>query len=176
MAQDLTDANVSAIAAENLPAPTIPPSEVTVPDEPTDDDNVDNYDGIDWKRLPDLQKPHHSLKRTPSFIYKYGYRCQNRVKLEQIIFICKYCHQHKIIDCGGPGRYDISNANTAAQTHLAKNTPGHGYDKNGKITSKKRGQTVLEHLQTLGQYVSQEATNAIINGFNASIFKQAAIN
>ena len=92
MAQDLTDANVSAIAAENLPAPTIPPLEVTVSDELTDDDNVDNYDGIDWKRLPDLQKPHHSLKRTPSFIYKYGYRCRNRVKLEQIIFICKYCH------------------------------------------------------------------------------------
>jgi hypothetical protein len=53
MAQDLTDANVSAIAAENLPAPAIPPSEITVPDELTDDD-VNNYDGINWKRLPDL--------------------------------------------------------------------------------------------------------------------------
>ena len=150
MAQDPTNANMSAIAAENPSAPTISLLEDAAPDQLTDDDNVDNYDGIDWKRLPDLQKPHHSLKRTPSFIYKYGYRCQSRVKLEQIIFICKYCHQHKILDCGGPGRYDISNANTAAQTHLAKNTPGHGYDKNGKITSKKRGQTILKHLQASG--------------------------
>ena len=46
IAQDLTNANVSAIAAENLLAPTIPPSEVTVPNEPTDDDNVNNYNGI----------------------------------------------------------------------------------------------------------------------------------
>ena len=46
MAQDLTDANVSAIAAENLLAPIILPSEVTVPNEPIDDDNVNNYNGI----------------------------------------------------------------------------------------------------------------------------------
>jgi len=71
MAQDPTNANMSAIAAENPLAPTILSSEA----ELVDDNNVDNYDGIDWKRLPDLQKPHYSLKRTPSFIYKYGYRC-----------------------------------------------------------------------------------------------------
>ena len=54
MAQDLTDANVSAIAAENLPAPIIPPSEVTMPNKPIDDNNINNYNGINWKRLPDL--------------------------------------------------------------------------------------------------------------------------
>jgi hypothetical protein len=176
--QNLTSTGISTMATENLSVSSIlllDVAKVTVPDELADEDN---YDGIDWKRLPNLQKPHHSLKRTPSFIYKYGYRCQSRIKLEQIIFICKYCHQHKILDYGGPGRYDISNANTAAQTHLAKNTPGHGYDKNGKITfeSRKRKQTVLEQLQASGQYVSQEAANAIISGFNASTFKQAAID
>ncbi|OCK99281.1 uncharacterized protein K441DRAFT_538289, partial [Cenococcum geophilum 1.58] len=65
-----------------------------------------------------------------------------------IIFICKYCYQHKILNCRGPGRYNILNTNTATQTHLAKNTPGHRYDKNGEIIFelKKRGHTVLQQL------------------------------
>ena len=50
MAQDLTDANVSTMAAENLPAPTILLSEVATPDELADeladDNNVNNYNGI----------------------------------------------------------------------------------------------------------------------------------
>src|SRR2546430_2107683 len=126
MSQDLTEVNLNAIDTENEPTYSITLSETAAaPDDPSDDDapapndddNIDNYDGINWKRLPDLQKPHHSLKRTPSYIYKYGYRCQSRVKFDQIIFICKYCHIHKIIDYGGPGRYDITKANTAAATH-----------------------------------------------------------
>ena len=35
---------------------------------------------------------------------------------------------------------------------------------------------MLEQLQASGQYVSQEAANAIISGFNASAFKQASID
>ena len=54
MVQDFTKANISAIAAENLPAFTIPLSKVTVPNKPTDNNNIDNYNSIDWKQLPDL--------------------------------------------------------------------------------------------------------------------------
>jgi len=53
MAQDPTNANVSAITAENPSAP-ITSSLEAAPDQLIDDDNVDNYNGIDWKRLPDL--------------------------------------------------------------------------------------------------------------------------
>jgi len=35
--------------------------------------NINNYNGINWKRLPDLQKPYYSSKRTPSWIFKYSY-------------------------------------------------------------------------------------------------------
>ena len=52
MAQDFTDANVSAIATENLPALTILLSKVAkvaMPDKLTNNNNVDNYDSINWK-------------------------------------------------------------------------------------------------------------------------------
>jgi hypothetical protein len=41
---------MSAIAAENPLAPIISSSEA----ELIDDDNINNYNGINWKRLPDL--------------------------------------------------------------------------------------------------------------------------
>ena len=50
MAQDPTNANMSAIAVENPSAPII----LSLEAELADDDNVNNYDGINWKRLPDL--------------------------------------------------------------------------------------------------------------------------
>ena len=46
IAQDLTNANVSAIAVENLLAPIILLLEVATPNELTDDDNVNNYNSI----------------------------------------------------------------------------------------------------------------------------------
>ena len=49
IAQDLTNANVSAIAIENLPAPIVLLSEVAAPNKLTDDNNIDNYNGINWK-------------------------------------------------------------------------------------------------------------------------------
>ena len=45
MAQDPTNANVSAIAVENPSAPII----LLLEAELTDDDNINNYDSINWK-------------------------------------------------------------------------------------------------------------------------------
>ncbi|OCK94900.1 uncharacterized protein K441DRAFT_558701, partial [Cenococcum geophilum 1.58] len=73
-------------------------------------------------------------------IFKYSYWCQSRVNINQIVFIYKYCHTYKIINCGGVGQYNITRATLAAAGYLKANTRGHGYNKNGKITfkSKKR--------------------------------------
>ncbi len=49
MAQDPTNANVSAIAAENPSAPTISLLEDAAPDQLIDDNNINNYNGINWK-------------------------------------------------------------------------------------------------------------------------------
>ena len=49
MAQDLTNANISVIAIKNLLVPIILPLEVTMPNEPIDDNNINNYNSINWK-------------------------------------------------------------------------------------------------------------------------------
>ena len=46
MAQDLINANVSAIPVENLSAPIILLLEVTVPNKLIDNNNINNYNSI----------------------------------------------------------------------------------------------------------------------------------
>jgi len=54
MAQDPTNVNISAISVENPLAPTVSLLEAAAPDQLADNDNVNNYNGINWKQLPDL--------------------------------------------------------------------------------------------------------------------------
>lgn len=185
MAEELSQANINALNAGNRINADLTLSKVITPTETSieinsdsKDDGIDRYNGINWKRLPNLMKPHHSLLRTPSWIYKYRYRLQSRVNNKQIIFICKYCHIHRIIDCGGQGRYDITRATSAAAAHLRQNKKGHGVDKHGKITTatEARQSTLLEQVIRSGHHVSQAVANALIGGFDAEAFKQSAVN
>lgn len=105
----------------------------TVPSEPPDndkafDETIFNYDGIEWEHLPGLIKPLTIPKRKPSWIYEYGYRCVLLKDPSQIIFICKYCHIHKL----SSGRFS-GQSTSAAALHLKQRIPGHGVDKHGKI-------------------------------------------
>ena len=54
IAQDPTNANISAIAVKNPLAPTTLLLEAAAPDQLIDEDNVNNYNSINWKQLPDL--------------------------------------------------------------------------------------------------------------------------
>jgi hypothetical protein len=137
----------------------------------------DNYDGIDWPRLPDLQKCAVTLKRGGSWIYRYGYRCQSRKNPSRVFFVCRYCHQHKLIDMGKPGKYDITVATTSAAAHLKKLTRGHGYNKQGKIQPELRGtqESLVQHLMRKGVEISQEAANEM-EGFNVQGFRTRAVH
>ena len=130
MANDLGMVFANRIERNSSPTtPTVDLSECAAPSEDPSCDGTDtaedNYDGIDWNRLPNLQKPSQTSKRKASWIYKYGYRCQNRKNPDLIIWVCRYCHQHKIT-----GR-DVTNATSAAANHLKQRIRGHGYNKNG---------------------------------------------
>ncbi|KAI9786589.1 MAG: hypothetical protein M1839_006138 [Geoglossum umbratile] len=147
---------------------------------PSDSDHEmgegDEYKGINWERLPDLQKPPHTLKRTPSWIYQYGYRCALRSNPERIIFICRYCFEHKFVDTGRSGRYDVTLATTAAASHLRSQTHGHGVGKHGKITFTQKGQrSIIQQLQISGMNVPQEVANSL-EGFNIERFRRLAVN
>jgi hypothetical protein len=49
--------------------------------------------------------------------------------------VCKYCHQHKLINVGGSGIFKVTRATSSSAAHLSLNTRGHGYTKDGpKLT------------------------------------------
>lgn len=171
MPQDLTEANLNAIAT---PTPTITLSEAVTPDaSPPPSDNTDferNYDGINWGRLDQYQKPFRILERNASFIYQYGYRLQHRTS-KRLFWECKYCHQHVIPG----GRFNITSATSSASQHLAEEREGHSYNKQGVIEfTKKRKATILKVLN--GKHrISQGLANDLIGGFNKKAFQQAII-
>ncbi|KAF7577972.1 Dimer-Tnp-hAT domain containing protein [Pyrenophora tritici-repentis] len=93
---------------------------------------VENFDGIDWARLPDFIKPLARSKRPKSWIFQYGYRVVERHATSRIWFVCKYCHVHKTIDAGRGGLFNITQATTSAATHLSQPKPGHNLTKDGQ--------------------------------------------
>ena len=120
-------------APSNTPTESPPPvSHARAADVAFEDDAVDEYKGFDWARFPSLQKPSRSNNR-PSWIWKYGYRCQKRAS-ETIMFVCKYCHKHKIFCRIRPaGVYDVTKATSAVAIHLASLTAGYRFNKDRKI-------------------------------------------
>jgi hypothetical protein len=43
--------------------------------------------------------------------------------------VCKYCHQHKLINVGGSSIFKVTRATSLSAAHLGLNTRGHGYTK-----------------------------------------------
>lgn len=111
-------------------AATIATSDAGFDDPEALDEQPDesSYEGLDWDRVPDLMKPLTVSKRNTSWIYRYGYRCVRRSDPKIPVFVCKYCHRHKIPH----GQY-VAVSTTSAACHLKQSIAGHGYDKNGVI-------------------------------------------
>jgi hypothetical protein len=84
-----------------------------------DQEYEDDYDGIDWLRLPRFTKPLTTSRRKPSWIYQHGYRVVLLANTDQMYFVCRYCHIHKYIDTGRGGVFP-STATTAAARHLGE--------------------------------------------------------
>jgi hypothetical protein len=137
---------------------------------------ADNFEGIDWLRLPSFIRPVATQKQKKSWIYRHGYRVALMRDHTKIWFVCKCCHEHKIIDAGGSGLFDVSSATSAASAHLGQNTRGHGYHKDGKKLFKlfEGGQQSLAQMLSSGVEVSQAAANAM-GGFNVQRFRLAAV-
>jgi len=170
MPQDLTEANLNAIATLT---PTIALSEAVAPDAspPLDDSDPEiNYDGINWERLGRYQKPFKALERGQSFIYKYGYRLQHRSS-KRLFWECKYCHQHGIPG----GRFDVTAATSSASQHLAEEKKGHGYNKQGEIKFEKKRKVTILKVFNKKHKISQGLANNLISGFNKNTFQQAVI-
>jgi hypothetical protein len=56
---------------------------------------ADNFDGIDWARLPRFMKPESTLKGRKSWIYLHGYRVALIKDPSRTFFVCQYCHKRR---------------------------------------------------------------------------------
>ena len=84
----------------------------------------DEYKGFDWNHIERYQKPHQDLLKTPSFIWDHGWWLQQRFGEKTIVFLCKYCHLHKIKIT----LYKTGKAITFAAGHFVKDMDGHRVD------------------------------------------------
>ena len=140
---------------------------------PREDSDIDDdvYDGLDWNRVPHLQKrPYeHSRGSKPSWIYLYGWPVWHREQQKKY-WLCRYCHTHKRFG----GEYNVGLSTSSAASHLAQFKPGHGYNKSGKITKAPADQTsILAAMQMKGTEVSQEVANELAGSFNRTRFLRA---
>ncbi|KAF2180466.1 hypothetical protein K469DRAFT_481119, partial [Zopfia rhizophila CBS 207.26] len=83
-------------------------------DEGLDERFVDDFDRIEWARLPQFCKPLRTLKHKKSWIFRHGYRLALISNPARTFFICKYCHKHRILDLIGEGKYDVTKSTAAA--------------------------------------------------------------
>jgi hypothetical protein len=61
---------------------------------------VDNYDGIDWSRLPRFIKPVRAPKIKKSWVYDHSYRLTLRDNTNRIYWLCHICHRRKAVGVG----------------------------------------------------------------------------
>jgi hypothetical protein len=112
-------------------------------------------------------------RRQKSWIYRHGYRVTEVKDPSKIWFVCRYCHQHKVIDAGSGGLFDVTKATTAAATHLAQQRRGYSHTRLGvRVQQPARGQLSLRQALNGGVKVSQHAGNAIGN-FDIQRFRLA---
>lgn len=163
------------LEASVAPSATNTAPDLKATDEGFDSRFEDNFEGIDWDRIPEFMKPLRTQKHKKSWIYKHGYRVCLRRAPDQIYFICAYCHQHKIIDRGRCGKYNVTLSTSAAGSHLERNVKGHRYTPDGRSkASLEPGQRTLAGIIRDGTEVSQAIGNALGN-FNVQQFRLSAI-
>ncbi|KAG9375767.1 hypothetical protein A1F94_013716 [Pyrenophora tritici-repentis] len=123
-----------------------------------------DFEGVDWSRL----------RGKASWIFQHGWRVwkEGTHHPDELYFVCKYCHIHKLPN----GVHRVTKSTTAANGHLQLDKPGHRLSKDGPILSKplrKHGQQSLRQAALSGVKFSLEAYKTIGN-FDVQEFRQAA--
>lgn len=125
---------------------------------------MDTFDGIDWARLPRFCKPPRTLKGKKSWVFEHGYRVALLAEIDRTFWICRYCHQRKILDTQGRGCLEVTLSTSSVITHLRMNKPGHRISQRGKVQSVlKGGQRTVYEAAKAGVQIGQDAANALGN-------------
>ncbi|KAF2727147.1 hypothetical protein EJ04DRAFT_570652 [Polyplosphaeria fusca] len=147
------------------PKPEVESDPSDADDNNNDDDDADDDDRfsqLNWQRVPHLQKRAYEQKRggKPSWIYLYGWPVWHqtfRVKY----WLCTYYHLHQI----SGGEFNVERATSSAAGHLKQLIPGHGVNKDSKMSSRNSQSSLLAIMQARGVEVSQEVANEMAGAF-----------
>ena len=145
-------------------------------DFPNDGD--DDYDGLDFKRVPYLERRQveRSSRGGPkSWIYRHGWAVWHR-KHKKNYWLCRYCHQQRRQEAC----YE-ADSTTNAGRHLSSNKPGHSHGPNGPIPIASREGNIMGALaksqvhimRSKGIEVSQGVANEMAASFSNSQFQDA---
>jgi hypothetical protein len=133
----------------------------------------DNFNGIDWARLPRYTKPLASQRSKRSWVYRHGYRVALLKDLRRLFFVCRYCHERKIIDAGGGGIYETTRSTSTLQRHCEDRKRDHGHQAPDKLAVVPKESFLRRVL--VGGKVSQAVANEL-SGFNTQRFRLAAVS
>jgi hypothetical protein len=171
-------------AADTLIAPTEGSKAATVA---TVEDNIaveegfdalfeDSFEGIDFLRLPKYMKPLATQKQKKSWVYQHGYRVALRNNPSRILFVCRYCHQRKVIDAGGGGLYETTTSTSTSARHLEQQKRGHGHLAPSKARPTKVVDGLLRAILKNGKIkVTQAVANELLD-FDCQDFCIAAVS
>ena len=134
----------------------------------------DNFDSIDWARLPKYIKPVAEPRQRKSWIYLYGFRVALLKDPNRIYFVCRYCHERKFIDAGRGGIFETTRAVSAAARHLMEQRPGHSHRAPGKSAVAMQESLLHQVLKVSTTSVSQAVANELIS-FSTHRFRLAAV-
>ncbi|KAA8621072.1 Dimer-Tnp-hAT domain-containing protein [Pyrenophora tritici-repentis] len=144
-------------------------------DKRLDERFADNFDGIDWSRLPLYCKPVSTQKQRKSWIYRYGYRVALIKDPDRLFFVCRYCHQHKWIDARQGGIYETTLSTTSA-CHLEQVRRGHSLTAPSKTHSiTKAGKGGLRALLKAASVKVLQGLANELGGFDCQAFRHAAV-
>jgi hypothetical protein len=130
----------------------------------------DNFDGIDWSRLPKYMKPLTTSKFKKSWVYKHSYRIALRSNPEKLFFISHVCFKSKQINNDGSGVCNTTFSTSAAARHLERKLLGYGFMAPGK-KAEEGSQTPLlcSILKSGSNKISQPVAN-VFGSFNCDDF------
>jgi len=134
----------------------------------------DDFEGINWARLPRYMKPLASVRTKRSWVFQYGWRVALIKDPVRIFSVCCFCHEHKVIDCRGGGIYETTKAPLSVARHLEEKRRGHSYTAPNKATVVAQ-ETALGCVLKDGKIRVSQAVANKLSGFNTQRFRLAAI-
>lgn len=133
----------------------------------------DEFDSLDWPRLPQFIKPPLSQRSKKSWVYRYSYRVALKANPRRLFFVCHYCHQRKIIDAGSYSIYETTLSTSTSARHLESNKRSHGYRPPSKPAATTIDNALLRAIAD--DAISQSTANEL-SGFNIQHFRLATVS